>query len=404
MYRSSDNTGWDPCGAKDTHKGYQDCKFHANILKEKCDKQIAWLKPVVDAIPSDDWKIAVSHAPFDLLDVEDLTTILQKARFDLYLNGHVHNLAHYTLDNDGATYIQSGAGCMVNIKEDKEYVKNELKINPSFLDKHAAYRKDKKDSGAAGHQHHYVWEDKVAGFTTHTFSSNLTQLTTTFVDNNGKQLYSAVTTKGAARVPALSCLRWYWCPRDPSCTSNSMNVNHVETQIQSSSFRAQAQKNIFFEDATRELKKIKAGDTLNVIVRGTTTMTVVPPSGTWHLYALNKVHSGNLATGLLSAPGVLMIGKGTFVLNVSFVSDITCWQTDKDWFEFGLTVYQEKSEGDEGMCIEVANPKYAAHEVSEAAPPFTTDCEMDKLPFKAAKGGVKEVLRDVTCTFLELVE
>lgn len=283
---------------------------------------------------------------------------------------------------------------MVDIKEDTEYINNALKKNPSFLDKHAQYRKDKKDSGLLRHTHHKGWEKKVAGFTTHTFSANMTQLTTTFIDNNGKQLNSVITTKGTARLPALKCMRWFWCPRDPACTSNSMKVDHVETTIKS----AQGSSTDGGMNSTTE-GTIKAGDTLNVLVRGTTTMTVIPPSGTWHLYALNKLHSGNLATGLLSA-GVLQLGQGTFTMSISFIVPTTCFILDKDWFEFGLTVYQEKSEGDEAMCIQVSNPQYAEHEVSEAAPPFTTDCDMSTdLPFKS-KNGVQEIVHDVGCTFL----
>ena len=134
VYRSSDNTGWDPCGASDTHKGYKDCKFHANILLQKCDKQLAWLKPVVKAIPADDWKIAVSHAPFDQLDVEDLTAVFQKAKFDMYLNGHVHNLAHYELDGDGATYVSiSQKKCFTKIKSRYTFLITSLLFSSFFF-------------------------------------------------------------------------------------------------------------------------------------------------------------------------------------------------------------------------------------------------------------------------------
>ena len=71
--------------------------------------------------------MAISHAPFDELDVEDLTSVLQAGKFDIYLNGHVHNLALYSLDSDLGTYIQSGAGCMVEIKAAEE----KLKLNPT---------------------------------------------------------------------------------------------------------------------------------------------------------------------------------------------------------------------------------------------------------------------------------
>ena len=133
-YRSSDKSGWDPCGGD--YPGPADCKFNANVLAQDCGKQLAWLQTAVKTIPAGDWKIAVSHAPFDELDVEDLTSVLQASKFDLYLNGHVHNLALYSLDADGGTYVQSGAGCMVEIKADLE----KIQMNPQVVDKHAEYR------------------------------------------------------------------------------------------------------------------------------------------------------------------------------------------------------------------------------------------------------------------------
>ena len=192
IYRSSDSSGWDPCGG--SYPGPADCKFNANVLAQDCGKQLTWLKSVVPNIPVGDWKIAASHAPFDELDVEDLTSILQTAKFDMYLNGHVHNLAQYSLDNDGGTYIQSGAGCMVEIKAALKQLNDYP--NKKIIDKHMEYRENVTKTGV-GHSYHQIWDNKIAGFTTHTFSSDYSKLTTTYVDNNGNKIHTVITTRGA---------------------------------------------------------------------------------------------------------------------------------------------------------------------------------------------------------------
>ena len=56
----------------------------------------------------------MGHHPADEIDVEDLTTLLQQAKVDLYLNGHTHELAQYEVDGNSA-YITTGAGCMVSV-------------------------------------------------------------------------------------------------------------------------------------------------------------------------------------------------------------------------------------------------------------------------------------------------
>jgi hypothetical protein len=87
-YRSSDPSGWDPCGS--VIPGPPDCQFHQNIIAQNCATQQKWLLATLAAIPAGDWKIAVGHHPADEIDVEDMTTALQQAKFDLYLNGHTH--------------------------------------------------------------------------------------------------------------------------------------------------------------------------------------------------------------------------------------------------------------------------------------------------------------------------
>tara|TARA_B110000208_G_C11703447_1_gene406692 strand:+ start:155 stop:1114 length:960 start_codon:yes stop_codon:yes gene_type:complete len=164
-YRSEDKSGWDPCGGD--YPGPANCSFHSNVLAQDCGAQLTWLKATVAKLPAEDWKMAISHAPFDELDVEDLTSVLQAAKFDIYLNGHVHNLAQYSLDDDLGTYIQSGAGCMVEIRNQQKAAEEHPEVE--VVDKHVTYRALAEASGNASHSYHQIFENKIAGFTTRKF-------------------------------------------------------------------------------------------------------------------------------------------------------------------------------------------------------------------------------------------
>jgi len=144
-----------------------------------CTDQYNWLKKTLATIPNDDWKIAVGHHPGDEIDVDDMTSLLQDAGFELYLNGHTHALAYYTLDGKKGDYVTSGAACMVRTN-------SSLSSQP------------KLKLSSASHSYKEVWYSKTAGFNLHTFSDDFKTLTTYFLDNNGKTLYSFVTTKGQA--------------------------------------------------------------------------------------------------------------------------------------------------------------------------------------------------------------
>lgn len=184
-------------------------------------------------------------------------------------------------------------------------------------------------------------------------------------------------TKPECKTPQTPCdLKWNWCPRDPGCTTYTMDVASVQTDIKGS--------------------KITAGDGFRVTVRGTTSMKTVPTAGSYRIYALA---GGNVATGVLT--DVLVIDKGTFVMTIPFTAGATMFDLKKDWFEFGIDVFQAKSGSDEGMCIEITNPTYNAYEFATLSPPFVTDCDMTKgMPFPGVKGGVAEVTHDVTCKFV----
>jgi hypothetical protein len=184
-------------------------------------------------------------------------------------------------------------------------------------------------------------------------------------------------TKPECKAPQSKCdLKWDWCPRDPGCKTYTMDVASVETDIKGAT-------------------EVKAGDAFTVIVRGTTSMLSVPVAGSYRIYALT---GGNVATGVLT--DVLAIDKGTFVMTIPFIAASPCFDTSKNWFEFGIDVFQAKSGSDEGMCIEISNPTYNAYETATLSPPFVTDCDMTKFPFLPVSGGVKEVTHDVTCKFI----
>eukprot|EP01059_Diplonema_ambulator_P016803 TRINITY_DN28781_c0_g1_i1.p1 TRINITY_DN28781_c0_g1~~TRINITY_DN28781_c0_g1_i1.p1 ORF type:complete len:342 (+),score=140.38 TRINITY_DN28781_c0_g1_i1:39-1028(+) len=174
-YRSSNPSGWDPCSGK-----YQDCplgcKFHDNIIAQNCTAQYDWLRSTMATIPKGDWVIVVGHHAAWEIDTEDFTSVLQQYGFDLYLNGHTHELNTYTVDGEGQ-YVTTGAGCMVAISNEG--------------------RKEADVDAPLAHTHEYTWYDKVAGFTTHSFDASFSTLTTKFLTYNGTVIKTIVSNKRA---------------------------------------------------------------------------------------------------------------------------------------------------------------------------------------------------------------
>eukprot|EP00943_MAST-04B_sp_MAST-4B-sp1_P005838 g5838.t1 len=213
-YRATNQAKWDPCGTE--YPGPPDCIFHENIMKQNCTEQYNWLKEAIQQIPDDDWVIAVGHHPADEIDVEDMTTLLQEAKIDLYLNGHTHELAQYEVDGNPA-YITTGGGCMVRV-EDMDHVEEDYNHarkllaknkNVSIADKPTTLVDLTYDGEEGGRKHYHktkgvthsyssVWYTRSAGYTTHTFSEDLKKLTTTFLDASGKAVRTFTVTKGAA--------------------------------------------------------------------------------------------------------------------------------------------------------------------------------------------------------------
>eukprot|EP01059_Diplonema_ambulator_P012702 TRINITY_DN23133_c0_g1_i1.p1 TRINITY_DN23133_c0_g1~~TRINITY_DN23133_c0_g1_i1.p1 ORF type:complete len:349 (+),score=75.82 TRINITY_DN23133_c0_g1_i1:99-1049(+) len=173
-YRSENPNGWDPCSPK-----YDDCpgcKFHENVVAQNCSAQYDWLKTTMSGIDRADWVVVVGHHPAWEINTNDFTSIIQQHGFDLYLNGHTHELNTYTVDGSGQ-YVTTGAGCMVSVNSKSE--------------------EDESVSEPLAHAHEYTWRVKVAGFTTHTFDENFTTLTTEYVAHNGTVIKTLVAHKRA---------------------------------------------------------------------------------------------------------------------------------------------------------------------------------------------------------------
>lgn len=179
-YRATDNSYWDPCGATyPTCAGGPvegDCMFHQNIIATSCTAQQTWLNKTLAAVPEEDWLIVVGHHPAYQVTEFDLVGTLQASPMALYLNGHTHDLAHYTMDYKGA-YITTGAGSLTSLPTAGE------EETPASV------------QTSSGHRYTYEWMQRVAGFTAHTFSDDMKTLDTTFYDANLKSVHTISVTK-----------------------------------------------------------------------------------------------------------------------------------------------------------------------------------------------------------------
>ncbi|ATZ81088.1 protein phosphatase [Bodo saltans virus] len=172
-YTSNDPSGWDPCGS--VIPGCPGCTFHQNVIKQSCQEQYMWFEQIVNHIPSDDWKILMTHAPALDINNYDYVPLIRKTGFHMYINGHVHLLAHYTIDNAGV-YISSGAGCMVEIPYEHQYMNSCSNYNKN-------------------HTCQIVFQKTVAGFTVHEFNTDYTILYTYFYSYDGKLLHTVTINK-----------------------------------------------------------------------------------------------------------------------------------------------------------------------------------------------------------------
>ena len=173
-YRGEDRRRWDPCGTQypDCSPIAEPCRFHENILSQDCDAQLEWVKGVLAGIPANrtEWVFVVGHHKAEEINVADFqTTFLDDPRVHLYLNGHKHNLEHYSV-NGQAKYMTTGAGGMVLIGGDE---------------------RDDAMNRAGIPAVKSLWSKVVSGFSSHTFTDNGKTLTTEFWDvKKNETIYS----------------------------------------------------------------------------------------------------------------------------------------------------------------------------------------------------------------------
>lgn len=148
------------------------------LKADSCAVQAKWLQQQLAAAPADDWLVAMGHNPAYQIDVEDLTSQLLQKPVHLYLNGHIHYLSQYQYKGHAADFITTGAGCMVDTQDQK--------ADPPFTEA----------------DHSFLYNEKVSGFSLHTFSDDFSTLTTEFIGTDGKTLHTFVTSKDGKSPPS----------------------------------------------------------------------------------------------------------------------------------------------------------------------------------------------------------
>lgn len=191
-YTSSNPKGWDPCGS--VIPGCPGCTFHANVIAQSCSAQLAWMNQMLPTVPADDWKIVMVHAPASSIDVEDFLTPLQAAGFHFYINGHVHIMSHYTMDNAG-TYITTGAACMVRVPQSESA---KAAGSPNVQMPEVKWTPSSCTNQLQGHTCQNIFTQTIAGYTTHSFSADFQTLYTYIYDYAGHLLHTATTPKSGS--------------------------------------------------------------------------------------------------------------------------------------------------------------------------------------------------------------
>ena len=180
-YMGDDRAKWDPCGIQypicSPVAGV--CMFHENIINQSCKTQLDWFNATLSGIPSTEWVFVVGHHKADEIDAEDFQSLLGSDRVNLYLNGHNHNLEHYSIDGN-AKYMTTGAGGMVIIGSNGH---SNVKLHEASSE--FKHRK---------HDFKSVWSKITTGFSSHTFIDKGTKVKTEFWDVGQNVLYDFTTS------------------------------------------------------------------------------------------------------------------------------------------------------------------------------------------------------------------
>lgn len=179
-YRGDDRAKWDPCSIQypTCSPVAGECMFHENIIEQDCKMQLEWFNATLENIVPNEWVFVIGHHKADEIDAEDFQSILNSNRVHLYLNGHNHNLEHYSIDGE-SKYITTGAAGMVIIGS---YGRSNVKLH----DVSAVFENEKREVKS-------VWSKIVTGFTSHTFIDKGTKVRTDFWDVNQNKLHSFTT-------------------------------------------------------------------------------------------------------------------------------------------------------------------------------------------------------------------
>jgi hypothetical protein len=166
-YRGDDRAKWDPCNIQYPlcSPVAGECMFHENIINQICKTQLDWFNVTLSGIPSTEWVFVIGHHKADEIDAEDFQSLLGSNRVNLYLNGHNHNLEHYSIDGD-AKYMTTGAGGMVIIGANGH-------TNVKLHEESSEFKHRKHDFKS-------VWSKITTGFSSHTFIDKGTKVVTKF--------------------------------------------------------------------------------------------------------------------------------------------------------------------------------------------------------------------------------
>ena len=190
-YRGDDRAKWDPCSIQYPTCAPMEgeCMFHQNIIQQDCKTQLDWFNATLSSINArnsnnTEWVFVLGHHKADEIDVEDFQDLLNSTRVHLYLNGHNHNLEHYSIDGQ-AKYMTTGAGGMVIIGGGSGGVKLH-KTSPNF----AKWQNHTHGHHHQDHQVKSMWSKIITGFTSHTFMEKGTKVNTEYWDTNQNMLYN----------------------------------------------------------------------------------------------------------------------------------------------------------------------------------------------------------------------
>jgi len=186
-YRGDDRSKWDPCSIQypTCSPVAGECMFHENIIAQDCKSQLDWFNTTVENIADNEWIFVIGHHKADEIDAEDFQSILNSSRVHLYLNGHNHNLEHYSIDGE-SKYITTGAAGMVIIGSTGHSFVKLHDESPEFK-----YKK---------HEVKSVWSKITTGFTSHTFIDHGSKVRTDFWDVNQHILHTFTTALNRTSV------------------------------------------------------------------------------------------------------------------------------------------------------------------------------------------------------------